>query len=160
MKMIEVVKKIEPDTGYRPIMRLSEIEAAMREVCVKKTKTVCTYCAVGCTFDVWTKDRGILKVEPSEGPVNSISTCVKGRFGWDYTNSIDRLRKPLIREGDWFREVDWKEALEHIGSRLHAIKVTHGPDSIGFIASSKCTNEESYLMQKTGTYCHWHEQCR
>jgi formate dehydrogenase major subunit len=69
MKMIEVVKKIEPDTGYRPIMRLSEIEAAMREVCVKKTKTVCTYCAVGCTFDVWTKDRGILKVEPSEGPV-------------------------------------------------------------------------------------------
>jgi formate dehydrogenase major subunit len=149
-EMIEVVKKIEPDTGYRPIMRLSEIEAAMREVRVKKTKTVCTYCAVGCTFDVWTKDREILKVEPSEGPVNSISTCVKGKFGWDYTNSVDRLRKPLIREGDRFREVDWKEALEHIGSRLHAIKVTHGPDSIGFIASSKCTNEESYLMQN------WH----
>jgi formate dehydrogenase major subunit len=147
-QMIEVVKKIEPDTGYRPIMRLSEIEAAMREVRVKKTKTVCTYCAVGCTFDVWTKDREILKVEPSEGPVNSISTCVKGKFGWDFTNSVDRLRKPLIREGDRFREADWKEALEHIGSRLRAIKVTNGPDSIGFIASSKCTNEESYLMQK------------
>jgi formate dehydrogenase major subunit len=49
--------------------------AAMREVRVKKNKTVCTYCAVGCTFDVWTKDREILRVEPSEGPVNSISTC-------------------------------------------------------------------------------------
>jgi formate dehydrogenase major subunit len=147
-EMIEVVKKIEPDTGYRPIMRLSEIESAMREARVKKTKTVCTYCAVGCTFDVWTKDRKILKVEPLEGPVNSISTCVKGKFGWDYTNSVDRLRKPLIRECGRFREADWKETLELVGSRLRAIRATHGPDSIGFISSSKCTNEESYLMQK------------
>ena len=57
----------------------------MREARIKKTKTVCTYCGVGCSFDMWTKGRKILRVEPSmEAPANQISTCVKGKFGWDY----------------------------------------------------------------------------
>ena len=76
--MIDVVKGVEPQTGYGPILRASEIEAAMRESRIRRTKTVCTYCGVGCSFDVWTKDRLILKVEPAEGPANGISTCVKG----------------------------------------------------------------------------------
>jgi formate dehydrogenase major subunit len=146
--MIDVVKGIEPEVGYEVIMRLSEVEADMREAVIHKTKTVCTYCGVGCTFDIWTKDRHILKIEPAEGPVNGISTCIKGKFGWDYINSPDRLAKPLIREGDKFREATWEEALSLVGRRLAEIKAAHGPDSLAFISSSKCTNEESYLMQK------------
>jgi formate dehydrogenase major subunit len=72
--MIDVVKGIEPDVGYGAILQLSEAESHMRESRVRRTKTVCTYCGVGCTFNIWTKDRHILKVEPLEGPANGIST--------------------------------------------------------------------------------------
>ena len=146
--MIDVIKGIEPDTGYGMILNVSEAESAMRESRTRRTKTVCTYCSVGCTFDVWTKDRHILKVEPSEGLANGISTCVKGKFGWDFVNSPDRLTKPLIREGDTFREATWEEALALVARRFAEIKAKDGPDALAFISSSKCTNEESYLMQK------------
>ena len=145
--MIEITKGVE--TGYGSILAISDMEAAMRESRIKKTKTVCTYCGVGCSFDVWTKGREILKVEPQiEAPANGISTCVKGKFGWDFVNSEERLTKPLIREGDSFREAEWDEALGLIASKFTEIKNEYGPDSLGFITSSKCTNEESYLMQK------------
>jgi formate dehydrogenase major subunit len=146
--MIDVIKGIEPDTGYGMILNVSEAESAMRESRTRRTKTVCTYCSVGCTFDVWTKDRHILKVEPSEGLANGISTCVKGKFGWDFVNSPDRLTKPLIRQGDTFREATWEEALALVARRFAEIKAKDGPDALAFISSSKCTNEESYLMQK------------
>src|SRR5678816_3954155 len=137
--MIDLVKGVEPETGYGTVMRVSEAEASMRESRIRRTKTVCTYCGVGCTFDVWTKDRHILKVEPLEGPTNGVSTCIKGKFAWDHINSGDRLTSPLIREGDRFREATWEEALSLIGRRLTEIKAQSGPDSIGLIASSKCT---------------------
>ena len=150
--MIDVVKGIEPELGYGAILQLSEIEATMRESRIKKTKTVCTYCGVGCSFDIWTQEskteRHILKVEPAHGPANGISTCIKGKFGWDYVNSPERLTKPLIREGDRFREATWDEALALVARRFTEIKAAHGPDALAFISSSKCTNEESYLMQK------------
>jgi formate dehydrogenase major subunit len=146
--MIDVVKGIEPELGYGSILRVSEVEAAMRQSRIRRTKTVCTYCGVGCSFDIWTKDRHILKVEPAEGPANGISTCVKGKFGWDFVNDKDRLTAPLIREGDRFREGTWDEALDLVGTKLAELKAAYGPDSIGFIASSKGTNEEAYLMQK------------
>src|SRR5258705_1990984 len=146
--MIDVVKGIEPETGYGTFLQVGEAESAMREQGVRRTKTVCTYCGVGCSFDVWTKGRQILKVAPEHGPANGISTCVKGKFGWDFVNSPDRLTTPLIREGDKFREASWDEALQLIARRLGEIKAKNGPDSIGLISSSKCTNEESYLMQK------------
>src|ERR1700724_3439554 len=146
--MIDIVKDVETETGYGPILRLSEVEAKMRETRVRRTKTVCTYCGVGCSFDVWTKDRHILKVEPSEGPTNGISTCIKGKFGWDFVNSPDRLTTPLIREGGKFRAASWEEALDLVARRFVEIKERTGPDSLAFISSSKCTNEESYLMQK------------
>src|ERR1700756_750047 len=146
--MIEVVKGIEPELGYGAIMQVSEIEADMRESRIKKTKTVCTYCGVGCSYDIWTHGRRILKVEPCDGPANGISTCVKGKFGWEYVNSKDRLTTPLIREGDKFREATWDEALSLVARRFSEIKSANGPDSLAFISSSKCTNEESYLMQK------------
>jgi formate dehydrogenase major subunit len=146
--MIDIVKGVEPDTGYGAILKVSEAESAMRESRIRRTKTVCTYCGVGCSFDVWTKDRQILKIEPQDGPTNGISTCIKGKFGWDFVNSSDRLTKPLIREGGKFREASWDEALGLVARRLAEIKAQSGPDSLAFISSSKCTNEESYLMQK------------
>ena len=146
--MIEVVKAVEPNTGYGPILALSEMEAEMRTERVKRTKTVCTYCGVGCSFDIWTRDRHILKIEPMHGPANGISTCVKGKFAWDFVNSEDRLTKPLLRKGDTFVEITWDEALDVIAEKFTATREKYGPDALAFIASSKCTNEESYLMQK------------
>ena len=151
---VDVVKAVEPYVGNSPIFGLSDAEATMREASIQKTKTVCTYCGVGCAFDVWTRERRILKVEPTgEGPANGISTCVKGKFGWDYVNATDRLRTPLLRApdgrgGETFREATWDEALGEVATRMRAIADEHGPDSVAFIASSKATNEESYLVQK------------
>ncbi|WP_264176015.1 formate dehydrogenase subunit alpha [Effusibacillus dendaii] len=145
--MIDITKEVEP--GYREIFMISEVEAAMRQSRIKRTKTVCTYCGVGCSFEIWTKGRHILKVEPhAEAPVNGISTCVKGKFGWDFVNSEERLTKPLIRKGDKFVEATWDEALSLVARKLTEMKEQHGPDSIGYISSSKCSNEENYLMQK------------
>lgn len=146
-RMIDVVKQTE--TGYGGIFALSEAESAVRNGLIQKTKTVCTYCGVGCSFEVWTKGRKILKIEPqAEAPVNGISTCVKGKFGWDFVNSPDRLLHPLIRRGDHFETASWEEALDLVANRLGTLREEHGADSIGYISSSKCTNEENYLMQK------------
>jgi len=110
---------------------------------------ICTYCGVGCSFEVWTKDRHILRIEPQEhAPVNGVSTCVKGKWGWDFVNSEERLTKPLIRKGDTFVESTWDEALTLIAEKMSGIKEKYGRGSIGYIASSKCSNEENYLFQK------------
>ncbi|MGF9964785.1 formate dehydrogenase subunit alpha [Bacillus rhizoplanae] len=145
--MIDFVKDVEP--GYSSILAVSEVEAAMRKTKINKTKTVCTFCGVGCSFEVWTKDRQILKVQPvSDAPVNGISTCVKGKFGWDFVNSEERITKPLIRKGDMFVEATWEEAMEVVATNMNHIKNQYGSDAFGFISSSKVTNEENYLMQK------------
>lgn len=145
--MIHLTKAVEP--GYGPIFTVSEVEAQMRQSRIRQTKTVCTYCGVGCSFDVWTKGGKILKVEPRmEAPANQISTCVKGKFGWEFVNSPERLLHPLIRKGDRFVQVSWDEALDYTATRLREIRDNYGPDAIGVISSSKCTNEENYLMQK------------
>jgi formate dehydrogenase major subunit len=146
--MIDVVKGVEPETGYGAILKLSEAESHMRDLRIRRTKTVCTYCGVGCSFNIWTKDRHILKVQPLDGPTNGVSTCIKGKFGWDFVNSPDRLTKPLIRENGKFREASWDEALDLVARKFAEIKAKNGPDSLAFVSSSKCTNEESYLMQK------------
>lgn len=145
--MIDLVKEVEP--SYSGIFAVSEVEAAMRDTRTEKTKTVCTFCGVGCSFEVWTKDRKILKVQPShDAPVNAISTCVKGKFGWDFVNSEERITKPLIRKDGRFVESSWDEALDLVASKLGSIKQAHGKDSIGFISSSKITNEDNYVIQK------------
>ncbi len=146
---IDIVKAAEPVTGLDPLYDLSNAEAVARMASTTVTKTVCTYCGVGCSFDVWTRDREILKVQPREdGPANSISTCVKGKFGWDFVNASDRLTTPLLRDGHRFREATWDEALEVVATRLQAIVDEHGGDATAVIGSSKASNEESYLAQK------------
>ena len=145
--MIDLIKEVEP--GYSGIMAVSDAEAKMRETRTKKTKTVCTFCGVGCSFEIWTKDREILKIQPvSEAPANAISTCVKGKFGWDFVNSEERITTPLIRKNGEFVEASWEEALDLVASKFKAIKEQNGKDSIGVISSSKITNEDNYVIQK------------
>ncbi len=145
--LVEFTKDVE--TGYGPLFAISDTESKIRQDQIEQTKTVCTYCGVGCTFDVWTKGRKVLKIQPQpESPANGISTCIKGKFGWDYVNSEERITKPLIREDDYFREATWEEAITLVADKFKKIRKKHGPDAMGFIASSKATNEESYLMQK------------
>jgi len=146
---IDLVKTAEHTTGYGAIFAVSEVDSAMRKTDVKRTKTVCTYCGVGCSFEMWSRGRDILKIEPQpEAPANQISTCIKGKFGWGHVNSEHRLTKPLIRENGAFREAEWDEAYALIARRFNEIRDAHGPDALAYIASSKCTNEEGYLMQK------------
>jgi len=147
--MIELVKTLENTIGAPPITKISVMDMRWRQPEIKRTKTVCTYCGVGCSFEMWTRDRHILKVQPVvQAPVNGISTCVKGKFGWDFVNSEERLTTPLIRENGRFREAGWDEALDLVARRLLDLRERHGPDSIGFIGSSKASNEEAYLTQK------------
>ncbi len=149
LRMIDAVKSIEPETTMSPIMAISNSESRMRKSRIKKTKTVCTYCGVGCSFEMWTKGREILKVQPQpESPANGISTCIKGKFGWDFVNSSERITSPLIRDGNRFRKATWDEALDLVARRLSEIRDNYGGDAIEFIASSKGTNEEAYLVQK------------
>ncbi len=148
--MVTLVKGLEPELGFQAIQAVSDLEATARAAGgrLKRTKTVCTYCGVGCSFDVLTKGRELLRVEPGRGPANGISTCVKGKFGWSFVNDPKRLTKPLLRDGAGFREVEWQEALAFVAGRIRAIASEYGPDALGFIASSKCSNEEAYLTQK------------
>ncbi len=147
-RMVDAVKEVE--TSFSPLMLLSTVEGELRKGLVKKTKTVCTFCGVGCTFDVWTRGRKVVLVQPSpESPANAVATCVKGKFGWDFVNSPDRLVRPLIRtDAGTFREASWEEALSVVARRLSEVRAKHGPDAIGVIASCTGTDEESYLTQK------------
>jgi predicted molibdopterin-dependent oxidoreductase YjgC len=96
-----------------------------------------------------TKENRVVKVTGVEDAApNQGSLCVKGRFGFDFINSPERLKTPLIKEGGRFREATWDEALTLVARRLSDIKVFHGPDSIGVLTSARITNEENYIAQK------------
>ncbi|MFC7076910.1 formate dehydrogenase subunit alpha [Haloarcula halophila] len=114
--------------------------------------TTCGYCAVGCRFDLYSDGEEVLAARPTaeeDAPVNGISTCVKGKFGYDFVNSDDRLTTPLVRdENGEFRTASWSEALDRVAEGLGAIKDDHGGEALSVIASSKATNEENYLMGK------------
>ena len=128
---------------------ISEVEARSRGRSITRTKTVCTFCGVGCSFEVWTRGRQILKVMPQpDSPANGIATCIKGKFGWDFVNSPERLTRPLIRRAGQFVPVGWDEAIAYVAKRLGEIKQQYGPDSIGLIATCTGTDEEAYLTQK------------
>ncbi|WP_114811124.1 formate dehydrogenase subunit alpha [Paraburkholderia kururiensis] len=147
--LIDIVKTLENTIGAPPVTALSSMDVHWRQPEIKRTKTVCTYCGVGCSFEMWTRDRQLLKVQPvAEAPANGISTCIKGRFAWDFINDPQRLTTPLVRENGRFREASWDEALGVVAQRLLQIRAEHGPDAIGFIGSSKASNEEAYLTQK------------
>ncbi len=118
---------------------------------LKKVRTTCPYCGVGCQFDlnVNPKTNRVVRVTTEPGcVVNDGNTCVKGRFGFQFINSPERLTHPLIRENGSFRRASWEEALSLAGKRLAEIRDKYGPDGLAFLSSCRCTNEENYLMQK------------
>ncbi|MCW1403000.1 formate dehydrogenase subunit alpha [Novosphingobium sp. MW5] len=113
--------------------------------------TTCAYCGVGCTFRAEMRGEQLVRMVPwKDGKANRGHSCVKGRFAWGYANHKDRVTRPMIRESvdqPW-REVSWDEALAYTAGKLNAIKAQHGPRALGGITSSRCTNEEVWLVQK------------
>ncbi|MGB3273600.1 MAG: formate dehydrogenase subunit alpha [Xanthobacteraceae bacterium] len=113
--------------------------------------TTCAYCGVGCAFKVEMKGDEVVRMVPyKEGHANHGHSCVKGRFAWGYTNHRDRILKPMLRETitDPWREVSWGEAIAHVASEFKRIQATHGVRSVGALTSSRCTDEETFLVQK------------
>ncbi len=113
--------------------------------------TTCAYCGVGCTFRAEMRGEQLVRMVPwKDGKANHGHSCVKGRFAWGYANHQDRITRPMIRESidqPW-REVSWDEALSHTAARLNTIKAQSGARALGGITSSRCTNEEVWLVQK------------
>lgn len=117
----------------------------------RTVKTTCAYCGVGCSFKAELKGNDVVRMVPDEdGGANEGHSCVKGRFAWGYASHKDRVTTPLIRERitDEWRAVSWDEAIAHTALRFKAIQSAHGIGSIGGVSSSRCTNEEVYVVQK------------
>lgn len=126
-------------------------------------RTTCGYCGVGCQFDLNVKDDKLVRVTSTpEAPVNGMSLCVKGRYGFDFVHHADRVAKPRVRRylldgvgaaarpadrGEWV-ETSWDTALNLVAERFLEIRGVSGPQAFGVLASAKCTNEENFLMQK------------
>jgi formate dehydrogenase major subunit len=113
--------------------------------------TTCAYCGVGCSFKAEIQGSEVARMIPyKDGKANHGHSCVKGRFAWGYTTHKDRLYKPMIRKKitDPWQEVSWDEAINYAASEFKRIQATYGRESVGGIVSSRCTNEEGYLVQK------------
>ena len=117
----------------------------------KSVVTTCAYCGVGCSFKAEMQgDRVVRMVPHKHGGANAGHSCVKGRFAWGYATHKDRITKPMIRAAitDAWREVSWAEAIAHAAAEFKRIQAQHGRDAVGAISSSRCTNEEVFLVQK------------
>jgi predicted molibdopterin-dependent oxidoreductase YjgC len=115
----------------------------------KKVRTTCSYCGVGCQLNLHVKEGKVVKVTGVEDVApNYGSLCVKGRFGYDFINSEERLTTPLIKENGEFRKASWDEALNLTAEKLGAITRTDGPDAIGVLTSARVTNEDNYVANK------------
>jgi predicted molibdopterin-dependent oxidoreductase YjgC len=111
--------------------------------------TTCIYCGCGCGLFLEVLDGEIVGVLPAkEHPVSQGRLCIKGWNAAAFVSHPERLKTPLIRRGDSFEEATWNEALALVAERLDSIKGESGPNSIAFLSSAKCTNEENYLLQK------------
>jgi formate dehydrogenase alpha subunit len=116
---------------------------------MKKVRTVCPYCATGCQFFLNVRDGKVEYVTSAyDAPVNHGNLCIKGRYGYEFIHHPDRIKTPLIREGDRFREATWDEALELVARRFKEIIEQYGPNSVGVFSSARCTNEENFLISK------------
>jgi len=128
----------------------------------KEVDTVCPYCGCGCNLTLHMRRNEVIRVSSKEDTINEGWLCAKGRFGYGFIHSNERLTKPLIRTApkcnqksedkslipDLFKEVSWDEAFDYIAANLKEIKDKYGPDAIGGLSSARCTTEENYLFQK------------
>lgn len=113
--------------------------------------TTCAYCGVGCAFKAEMKGNEVVRMVPwKDGKANEGHSCVKGRFAWGYATHQDRMLKPMIRKKitDPWQEVSWEVALGYAAGEFKRLQTQYGRDAIGGITSSRCTNEETYLVQK------------
>ncbi|MDQ5939819.1 MAG: formate dehydrogenase major subunit, partial [Pseudomonadota bacterium] len=130
------------------LMETSVIENGLPEHAIV---TTCAYCGVGCSFRAEMKGEQVIRMVPNkDGKANHGHSCVKGRFAFGYATHKDRITKPMIRASieDAWKEVSWEEAIGYAASEMKRIQAKYGKDSIGGITSSRCTNEEVYIMQK------------
>ncbi len=117
----------------------------------RKVETTCAYCGVGCSFTAELRGDQLVRMTPTKkGGANEGHSCVKGRFAWGYASHSDRITSPMIRDSidEPWREVSWDEAIGYAARRLTEIQAEHGVGSIGGITSSRCTNEEVFVVQK------------
>lgn len=132
-----------------PTSAISDVFQSKSVQAAETTRTICTYCGVGCNLEVSTRNGEILSITaPYEAEANAGHTCLKGRYAFKFYNHPDRLTSPLIKRNGAFEEVSWDEAYDFIVDKLQTIKATHGPDAIAGISSARTPNEENYLMQK------------
>lgn len=134
-----------------PTATLTEKSVIMMGQAEHSKITTCAYCGVGCSFKAEMKGNEVVRMVPyKNGKANHGHSCVKGRFAWGYASHKDRMLKPMIRKKitDPWQEVSWEEAVGYAASEFRRIQKKHGKDSIGGITSSRCTNEETYLVQK------------
>ncbi len=149
--------------AYCPTGALADRHALGAEPPDRIVTTTCAYCGVGCQFDLHVRRERITRIASNpKAPVNGMSLCVKGRYGFEYVHHPDRLLHPRVRRAvlengsvspreakasPWV-EVSWEAALDLVARRLARIRSESGPDALGVLSSAKCTNEENYLMQK------------
>ncbi|HEY4771826.1 MAG TPA: formate dehydrogenase subunit alpha [Steroidobacteraceae bacterium] len=138
-----------------PTAALTEKSVIALAPAERAAKTTCAYCGVGCSFMAETRgsdgDVEVVRMAPDRGGhANHGHACIKGRFAYGYATHADRVTKPMIREriSDPWKEVSWEEAIAHAASEFRRIQAKYGKNSIGGITSSRCTNEETFLVQK------------
>ena len=134
-----------------PTATLTEKTVIMMGQAEHSKITTCAYCGVGCSFRAEMKGNQVVRMVPNkDGHANHGHSCVKGRFAWGYATHQDRMLKPMIRSSiaDPWQEVSWDQAINYAASEFRRIQAKFGKDAIGGITSSRCTNEETYLVQK------------
>ncbi len=132
-----------------PTAAISDVFQSKAILATHKTRTICTYCGVGCNLDVSTSNGEVLSIQaPYDAEVNRGHACIKGRYAFKFYNHPDRLNSPMIKRNGEFEKVSWEEAYSYIANKLSSYKKEFGPGFIAGISSSRCTNEENYLMQK------------
>lgn len=115
----------------------------------RSVRTTCGYCGVGCQLDVGVADGRVVRIDAAQdAPVNRGALCSKGRYAHAWQRSPDRLTQPLLRRGESFEPISWREAIAWVAEQLDAIHRAHGPDALGVMTSSRSTNEAAYLLQK------------
>ncbi len=116
----------------------------------KTVRTTCSFCGVGCQMDVFVQDNKIVKIDGADPdlPPNNASLCVKGRFGYDFVSSPERLTTPLIKKEGKQVQASWDEALDLVASKFLSIQKEYGPDTMGVLTSARVSNEDNYIAMK------------
>jgi formate dehydrogenase alpha subunit len=132
-----------------PTGALTEKEKTYRGTTQTVVQTTCPYCGCGCSICLEAKDGHVVRIVPGkESSVNKGTLCVRGSYGCDFIHSPDRLLKPLVKKDNTFEEVSWEEALEQVVAGFKRVKDDRGSDSLAVLGSSKCTNEDNYVLQR------------